>query len=107
MSSHPHHEIAPICDRQIAITRPWRIVRRSLVPAVAAVGICLAATAAATDGAAHATPGSVKAAGHAALQQPAREMAALHAKGYTPEACTVLGTLMRNDRTGQSVIVRL
>jgi hypothetical protein len=49
----------------------------------------------------------VNADGRASAQQPAREIAALQAKGYTPVACTVSGTLMRNYHTGQSVIVRL
>lgn len=120
MSSHLPHEIDPTNDRdvahgiteaphtqdvRVALIRPWRIVRRSLVPAAAALGICLATTAAATDSAAHATSRSVNAAGRAPAQHPAPEIAALRAKGYTPVACTVRGTLMSNYHTGQSVIV--
>jgi hypothetical protein len=120
MSPHLHYETARASRREISsrtinahhsqdvrgITRPRRTVRQSLVRAVAALGVCLAATAAITDSGAHANPRAVMAAGRASVRQPAREIAALEAKGYAQAACTLSGTLMTNYRTGRSVIVR-
>ena len=118
MSPHPHHEIdrARQCENAPqtinahhgqdarAITERRRPVRR-LLQTVAALGVCLTATVALTGSGAHANPRPVKADGRMSAQQPAREIAALEAKGYAPVACTIGGTLMRNHHTGQSMVV--
>jgi hypothetical protein len=81
-------------------------VGRRLGQAIGGLGVCLAASIALTVSGAHANPPAAKQGGkHISAQQLARETRALEAKGYTPVACTVNGTLMRNYRTGRSVTI--
>lgn len=89
-----------------------RAVKQSLIRGVAAVSVCIAFGAALTDTGAHANPRdanagarATNAGARAATHQPAREIAALEARGFAPVACMINGTLMRNSRTGRSVVV--
>lgn len=121
MSPHLHHEIARARQREIAAStvaaHHAREVRRTSGPrrrviqhfgrAVAALGVCLAIPIAVTVDGALASPGSVKSGGRVSAQKYAGEIRALEAKGYTPTACAVDGTLMRNFRSGRSVTVKL
>lgn len=121
MSPHPHHKLTPASQRETAsptinahhrrevraITGPRRIVRQRIIPVVAALGVSLAATTALADSGAHASPRAVKADFRASALQPALEIDALRAEGYTPAACTRSGTLMRNYHTDQSAIVSM
>lgn len=52
------------------------------------------------------SPRPAETSGRVSARQIARETVALEAHGYTPVACTISGTLMRNYHTGQSVTVR-
>jgi len=105
MWSHLPYEIGPADQPEIAsptinahhrhdvraITRPLFTVRHRRVPAIAAPGICLAATAAVTASGTQANPLLVKVHGRVSAPQLARETAALKARGFTPHRARPAG----------------
>lgn len=120
MSSHPDAEM--IHARQLAsaarapqtrgIAGPRAVVGRTrsgvwsrVGRTVAAVGVCLGATAAVAINAANAHPRPGKALRHITAQQLAREISALESEGYVPSSCTVDGTRLRDFRTGEYVTI--
>ncbi|MGO9908004.1 MAG: hypothetical protein ACLP4R_15515 [Solirubrobacteraceae bacterium] len=117
MSPHLHYEIARVRQNEIAArtlhahhttelraTAGRRTISR-VGQAVAAVGACLAATAAVTVSGAFANQRPVRTGGHISASQMSRDIRALEAKGYTPYQCTPKGTLMRNSRTGRFELI--
>jgi hypothetical protein len=118
MSPHPHHEgihphgredLTPATnarDVQVVcpINTPRRVARRTLVLVLVALGVWIPTGAALTASGAQTNPRTGEEGGNRSAQL-AHEIAALGAKGYTPVACTVRGTLMRNLHTGRSVTV--
>jgi hypothetical protein len=120
MSPHLHYEIARARQNEIAVRtlyahhatelgatagRSHRPTTSRAARAVAAVGVCLAATAAVTVTGAFASQGPGGTGGHISASQTSREIRALEAKGYTPYQCTPKGTLMRNRRTGRLELI--
>ena len=121
MSPHLHYEIVRARQQEIAAStvnaHHAREVRRTSGPhrrvvqhfgrAVAALGVCLAILIAVTVDGAMASPGSVKSGGRVSAHGYVGDIRALEANGYTPTACAVDGTLMRDFRTDRSVTVKL
>lgn len=120
MSPHMHNEIARVRQQEIATrainshrsrTAPTsgerrRTVKHHFVRVAAAIGACVAAGSAVAVSDAHTIQRPVKQRTvHVSAPQLAREIHALEAKGYVPAACTVSGTLARNYKTGQSVLI--
>jgi hypothetical protein len=118
MSTHLHYEIVRARQREIAaratqvqhireadatVVRCARSVQRRVTRLAAAVGVCIAATTAATMNVAGATPHPVKAGGPVSAKQLAQETRALERRGFVPTSCTVDGTRFVNYATGQSL----
>lgn len=117
MSPHLHYEIARVRQNEIAArtlhahhttelrATAGRPATSRVGRAVAAVGVCLAATAAVMVSGAFASQRPVRTGGHISASQTSRDIRALEAKGYTPYQCTPKGTLMRNSDTGRFELV--
>ncbi len=73
---------------------------------IAAIGVSVAAATVMTVSGASANPRPEKHGIHISAQQLQREMRTLRAEGFIATSCTVGGTLMTNDSTNQSVLVK-
>ncbi|MGB8879662.1 MAG: hypothetical protein WCD11_25340 [Solirubrobacteraceae bacterium] len=107
----PPQEITPHPTRaqdveDIQATAARRRPRIRRCTAIAAIGVCVAATTGMTIGGASANPRPVKHGSHVSAQQLQRKIRTLRAEGFVAKSCTVGGTLMTNDSTNQSVLVK-
>ena len=97
----PEHNVE---DIQITAVRRHPRIRR--LAAIAASGMCVAATTVMTIGGASANPRPEKRGSHISAQQLQQEMRTLRAEGFVATSCTVGGTLMTNYSTNQSMLVK-
>jgi len=120
MSPHLHYEIVRTGQSEIAAhtlhahhandlrataDRRHRPLTSRIGKAVAAVGVCVAATGVVTVNGAFANQKT----GHTGRQVSAahlsQNMHVLESEGYLPYQCTRKGTMMRNSRTGRFELV--
>jgi hypothetical protein len=87
-----------------AAARPRPRVRRRTP--IAAISMCVAATAGITIGSASANPRPKNPSSHVSARSLQREMRTLRAQGFVATSCRVDGTLMTNYSTNQSVLVK-
>jgi hypothetical protein len=93
------------CPRHsVGASRKGRI-RRRVATAVAALGVCVAATTVVAVNDATANPHSAKQSRHASATQFRQEMHALNGVGFTATSCMVSGMQMTNYSTNQSVLL--
>lgn len=120
MSPYLHYEIVRVQQNEIAARtlrahhaidlratagRPRHPINSRVGKALVAVGVSLAAMATVTVTGAFASQRPVPTTGHISASQLNRDIGGLEANGYTPYRCTRNGTLMRNSRTGQFMLV--
>jgi len=79
--------------------------RRRAGRAIAALGLCVAATTAFAISDASAHQGRANRSNHVSAAQLQREMRALSAVGFVATSCEVGGTLMKNYSTNQSLLL--
>jgi hypothetical protein len=91
-------------DIQVTAARHHPRIRR--LAAIAASGVCVAATTVMTIGGASANPRPETRGNHISAQRLQQEMRTLRAEGFVATSCTVGGTLMTNYSTNQSILVK-
>jgi hypothetical protein len=112
MFSPRHAELATstiasqdVPDATAAVTPRRSRIRRGVATAVAALGVCVAATTVVAVNDATASPHPAKQSRHASATQFRSEMHALNGVGFTATSCMVSGMQMTNYSTNQSVLL--
>jgi len=94
-------------DVSAAVGRPGGRIRGRARRAVAALGVCVAATTAMAITDASANSSRTSRHTHLSAAQLEREIRALNTVGFVATSCEVGGMLMTNYSTGQSVLLSL